>query len=112
MTDQELYDKLAEAIVWRKVIIFKYKGEKRIAEPFKIGILRRNNRIYLEAWQLAGYSKSGKLPPWRLYRIERIKALEVTDIEAASYRPGYKPTDLRMSEIAYAHQPEVALSSS
>ncbi len=88
---------LLKAIKTRKVIQFAYYGEERIVEPFKCGEI--SGVGFLEGYLIGGYSESENKERWRLYQLDKIKKLKITDKKAASSRPGYNPNDKRFLAI-------------
>jgi predicted DNA-binding transcriptional regulator YafY len=58
----------------------------------------------VRAWLKEGVSKTGRSgkspePGWRLFRIDRIKSVEISD-ESFKTRPGYSSQDSRIVEFA------------
>jgi predicted DNA-binding transcriptional regulator YafY len=96
MTTKEI---IYQAIKDRNVIQFSYDGQLRIVEPFTLGYHKDTNNLVLSAYRVGGYSKSQNDPPWRLYTVDDIRNLSVSDKHAESYRQGYNPRDSRMSSI-------------
>jgi predicted DNA-binding transcriptional regulator YafY len=93
---------IADAITNRKVIQFIYKGEKRVVEPFTLGIHKDTGNTVLRAYRVGGYSKSSRDPQWRLFDVSGITSLMVLEHKAQSYRPDYNPQDKDMSRIIKA----------
>jgi hypothetical protein len=79
---------LATAITERLVIQFYYKGHLRVVEPFTFGILK-NGKLALSGYRIGGHSNSKELPNWRLYFIQDISQMQLTDTGASSSRTGY-----------------------
>lgn len=90
---------ICEAIGNKSIIEFFYKGYKRVVEPHCYGIHKSTNNEALYAYQVGGYSSSGKKPPWRLYIISEMSEIVVTDKLFENPRLGYKINDSRMSMI-------------
>ncbi len=90
---------ICEAIKNRKVIKFNYEGYDRIVEPHTYGIHKNTGNEVLCAYQVGGYSSSGKEPFWRLYVVDKISNLQVTDEIFSEPRPGYKKGDSRIPII-------------
>lgn len=90
-------DMLKKAIRNRQVISFEYEGKTRIVYPTKIGTLHNNNYA-IEGYQVGGFSKSGKMPPWRLYTVGEIKNLQL-GTNFTSVGKEYKRTDKRFDSI-------------
>ena len=92
-------DILSQAITDRIVIQFTYDGQIRIVEPFTLGYHKDSNNLVLSAYRVGGYSKSHNEPPWRLYLVDDISNILLTEKKAESYRSGYNSRDSRMSLI-------------
>jgi predicted DNA-binding transcriptional regulator YafY len=96
---------ITEAIQSRKVLKFNYAdaGESmpqmRIVEPFTLGVHKDTGNLVLSAWQTGGHTKSGRLDTWKLYIVDNMQNIIVTDEPAASYHNGYNPRDSRMVSI-------------
>jgi hypothetical protein len=92
-------NRICEAIKNKKVIEFHYEGQKRIVEPHCCGVLKNTNHEALCAYQIGGYSSSGKNPPWRLYLLPGMSVVVASEKQFDNPRPGYKRNDSRMSSI-------------
>ncbi len=90
---------ICEAIRLRKIIKFYYDGYERIVEPHTYGIHKDTGNEVLSAYQIGGYSSSGRIPYWRLYLVNQISNLQITDETFSEPRSGYKKGDSRMSII-------------
>jgi len=90
---------ICRAIRERIVIKFTYDEETRIVEPFTLGYHKETGNLVLSAYQVGGYSKSQSEPAWRLYNVENISKLSLTDKQAQKHRKGYNPKDSRMLSI-------------
>jgi hypothetical protein len=71
----------------------------RTVEPHTYGIHKDTGNEVLSGYQTAGFSQSGDLPGWRLYRLSDIHNFTVTGSTYEQPRPGYNPHDSRMSHI-------------
>lgn len=91
--------KICEAIKNRRVIKFSYEEHERIIEPHCYGMLESTNNEALCAYQIGGYSSSGKIPMWRLYIVSKMSGIIVRDEQFKNPRSGYKINDSRMSRI-------------
>ena len=80
-----IHQQLCSAIKRKRLIEFIYQNLRRVAEPHDYGIL--NGTEHLLVYQVAGQSRSMKLPDWRLVRITEIKQLKVLDKEFSGGRP-------------------------
>lgn len=92
-------DLICQAIRDRIVIQFNYDGQLRIVEPFTLGYHKDTDNLVLSAYRVGGYSKSDSEPPWRLYIVQDIRGLSLTDRQAQSHRAGYNSRDSRMYRI-------------
>jgi hypothetical protein len=90
---------ICQAIKERIVIQFLYEGQPRIVEPFTLGYHKDTGNLVLSAYRVGGFSKSQSDTPWRLYIIDDIRNLSLSNSQAKSYRKGYNPSDSRMSSI-------------
>ena len=91
---------ICQAIASKNVIEFRYKGKWiRLFEPHTYGIHKDTNNEVLSGYQLGGFSESGNLPDWRLFRVSEITSLTITQDKFLSPRPGYNSRDSRMSRI-------------
>ena len=89
---------ICQAIEERKLLRLVYDGHERIVEPHLVGQKRTGNDA-LSAWQVGGYSKTNRQPPWRNYLLHRISHAEIIDQTFEQARPGYNPNDKTMSHI-------------
>jgi hypothetical protein len=83
--DADMDAKLRAAIDGRRLIKFSYDGKRRKAEPHDYGI--QNAVVKVFCYQLAGGSKAGRLPDWRLLLVSKISELELTDETFNGPRP-------------------------
>lgn len=96
---------ITAAIQSRKTISFNYidEGENipysRTVEPFTLGIHKDTRNMVLSAYQIAGHSKSNRQPPWRLYLVDGIENIIITDETPFPNRQFYNPQDKRMLTI-------------
>jgi hypothetical protein len=65
------------AMTQRRLIQFSLNGRLRVAEPHDYGV--RNGVPQLLVYQVAGDSRSGKLPNWRWVVLSHMLGLEVLD---------------------------------
>jgi hypothetical protein len=80
------------------VLEFTYDGYNRIVEPHCHGYSSKGNES-LRAFQVAGGSKSGKVPSWKLFTVSKIGAVTKTGDRFSGTRPGYNPQDSAMDRI-------------
>lgn len=82
-------NQLIQAINSRKLIHFTYENHPvRRAAPHAIYLSSADNEC-LDAYQYDGYSKSGNLPDWRNFKLEKIRDLDISD-EIFDIAYGYK----------------------
>lgn len=89
---------LAEAIHQKKVVEFRYEGRTRVVEPHTVGMMT-SGAPGLRAYQVDGYSESRTQPSWRLYRVDKMSGLVVTNQTFAGPRPGYRQGDSDFARI-------------
>lgn len=92
------HPELAKAIHEKRLVTFRYDGLMRKAEPYTYGINKKGHEV-LSAFQVAGSSKLGNRPMWRLYLISAIRNLQINDETFSAVRSGYKRNDSRMERI-------------
>lgn len=93
-----VYDVLAQAIEERRVVTFTYDGFLRVVEPFLLGTTTAG-RPALRAYQTAGGSRSGTVPGWHLFSLDKIVGITMTPTTFSGVRDGYNPADKGMSAI-------------
>ena len=107
-TRQSITDAIERAIREKKVIEIRYKDGPivlpghRTIEPHAFGTATSGNSV-IRAWLRTGVSKTGDsgkspMPGWRLFRLDRIKSVEVLD-EKFKTRMGYNSKDSRIVEF-------------
>ncbi len=89
--------KIIKAIENLNVVEFYYDGELRVVEPHCYGITTARNEG-LRAYQIDGYSSSGKLG-WKMYDLGKAEDLVITEDSFDGPRNGYKRGDKGMDEI-------------
>jgi hypothetical protein len=89
---------ICNAIQGRKVIRFFYDGGFRMAEPHCHGESKEGNEL-LRAYQTDGYSESGNPQGWKLFRLDEMTSLTITDATFSGARPYYNPADKDMVSI-------------
>jgi predicted DNA-binding transcriptional regulator YafY len=90
---------LCSAIRNRRVITFYYDGGRRIVEPYCHGASETGHDL-LRGFQTAGYSRSGTPQGWKMFRLDELSGLAMTDEVFASNRPEYDPSrEEKMAKI-------------
>ena len=90
---------ICTAIDSKKVLSFFYNGGTRFVEPFCYGRHRSTDKEVLRGYQIGGYSESGESIGWKLFRVEEISKLMVTDRDFKGAREHYNPNDRVMKKI-------------
>lgn len=88
---------IKDAIQNRKVLSFQYDGHPRIVEPYCLGYTDKGN-LSLRAYQTEGRGKT-RVPDWKLFKMGKIRSLEMTGNRFNNPRPGYSPNDSDLSPI-------------
>jgi len=93
--NQQIFNAIKEM----RVIKFYYEGNQRIVQPHAYGIHKNTNNEVLRAYQVGGYSSSGKIPGWRLYIVNKISNLEITNETFDNPAPEYRKNDSAILQI-------------
>ena len=89
---------VCQAIAQRKVIRFHYDGGTRDIEPHVHGVGKDGGEL-LRGYQVSGFSRSGQVTGWKMFKLDEVRAMALTDRSFASPRTGYEPQDAVMSTI-------------
>jgi len=89
---------VCQAIEQRKVIRFHYDGGTRDIEPHIHGFDKDGDEL-LRGYQVSGFSRSGQIEGWKIFKLDEVRAMALTDHGFASSRIGYEPNDAMMSSI-------------
>ena len=81
---------ICEAIQERKILRFDYKGLERVVEPYAFGKDNKGN-YKLRAYQIDGFSESGKPVGWKLFNVENISNIKILDENFEEIREEYNP---------------------
>lgn len=83
---------ICQSIRDKKLLKIHYRGgPERIIEPYVYG--RDKYGLKLNAYQISGYSISGSIPEWRLFKVELINHIVVLDKKFTvrkTYNPDYE----------------------
>ncbi|MFD2608206.1 WYL domain-containing protein [Deinococcus taklimakanensis] len=88
---------IIEAIKEKRVLTVRYSAGERAVEPHTLGIGTTGN-LLIRAHQRDGASTSGTREGWKLFKVDELHAVEITD-EEFSTRDGYKRGDKAMQSI-------------
>ena len=83
---------ITAAIRNRQVIRLDYEPGARLIEPHCLGYSSEGNQL-LRAFQRSGASASHESVDWKLFRVDRIRSLSVSEEQFDGPRPGYNPAD-------------------
>jgi len=86
---------IKSAIAERRVISLHYDPGLRQIEPHCLGESSTGN-LLLRAYQTGGASASGEHTHWKLFRLDRVGHLVLTDEVFPGARPEYNPDDKHM----------------
>jgi hypothetical protein len=89
---------IGDAIHNRSVLQFSFRGHFREVEPHAYGLNMVLNEV-MRCYQTSGTSDSGRVPDWKLMRVDQIKSLTVTAKHFVGVRFGYVKGDKSMSTI-------------
>lgn len=89
---------ICRAIHERRVLRFYYDGGIRDVEPHCHGCSKDDNDL-LRGYQIGGYSSSGEPVGWKMFRLDRLSGLVVTETTFHGARPEYDPHDNRMATV-------------
>ena len=79
---------VCSAIRHRRLVTFYYDGGRRIVEPYCHGASATGHDL-LRGYQTAGYSRSGAPEGWKMFRLDELSGLAMTDEVFAPTRPEY-----------------------
>lgn len=87
---------IIQAIRQRRVLRIAYGAGSRLIEPHVCGAGRAGQTL-LRAFQTEGASASGAPRAWKLFRVDRIAALELLDRTFPGPRPRFRRRDRAMT---------------
>jgi hypothetical protein len=90
--------RICEAIRERRVIRFFYGGGYRLVEPHCYGVSRDGKEL-LRGYQISGHSESGQSEGWKLFRLDGMSDLSVTDDSFEGPHPLYNLNDKAMATV-------------
>jgi predicted DNA-binding transcriptional regulator YafY len=91
---------IKKAIQNKHLLEFMYKDELRVVEPYTFGVSKKGNDI-LSAYQIDGSSSSSSDLGWRLFTLDKIDDIKLSDNCFDVVRSEYNPDDSRMSQIYF-----------
>ena len=81
---------LCSAIRYRRIVTFYYDGGRRTVEPYCHGASEAGHEL-LRGYPTAGYSRSGAPQGWKMFRLDELSGLALTDKVFATNRLEYDP---------------------
>lgn len=91
---------ICQAIQQRKVIRLNYHWGFRLIEPHAYGSNDKGHEL-LRAYQVGGASDSGQPFGWKLFRLDEVHQLHVTEEDFSGPRTGYKRGDKALDKQIY-----------
>ncbi|WP_040603411.1 MULTISPECIES: hypothetical protein [Parasutterella] len=92
------YILLVSAIKEKRIVTFNYDGLDRVVECATLGYTTAGMPA-VRGYQIEGDTHSGTVPCWRLFLIDRIRGLVLTEEHFYSEPPFYKKSDPSFSRI-------------
>lgn len=89
---------ICRAIRGRRLLLFDYNGKPRVVAPYCLGISTRKSEV-LRAIQVRGMSTSGKLGLGKLWSLDQMVDVRVSDETFVANDPNYNPNDSAMTRI-------------
>ena len=86
---------ITRAIETKTVLRLYYDPGWRFIEPHCLGV-GKDGQILLRAYQIHGATRSGEDRSWKLFRLDKLHLLEVTNDNFIGPRPLYNPNDSAM----------------
>lgn len=93
--DQLIY----QGIQSQRLMAFVYDGHSRIVEPHLYGIHKSTGNPVLRCFQVNGDSKSGEVPAWKLFCVDKMVRVSLLVPIFHERRLGYNPNDTAMARI-------------
>ena len=90
--------RICQAIEERHTLTFEYEAGTYVVEPFLHGISTAGHES-VRAFQVGGDDHSGQEEKWKLFRLDRIHHLHITQDKFSDHRAGYNPQDHEMATI-------------
>ena len=86
---------LANAVRTQTMLRIWYDPGERIVEPHALGWSSKGDML-LRAFQVSGVSNSGEHENWKLFRVDRLTAVDTDSSTFDGPRPGYRRGDRAM----------------
>lgn len=89
---------ICEAIRERRVLEFEYQGKPRVVEPYTHGLSTRGAEV-MRAIQIGGESRSGGFRFGKLWYVDEMKNVRLSEKHFEPSDPNYNPNDTGMKAI-------------
>lgn len=96
---------IKEAIDAQTVVDLVYHPGRRRIQPHVLGLSSDKNYL-LRAFQVEGSSESGEHINWKLFRLDKVESIELTNESFIADRPEYNPNDKVMKGGIIARVPK------
>jgi hypothetical protein len=97
--DQKLDQLLREAIGYKRLLRFGYKGNERMVEPHDYGI--QNGIVRLLCWQMGGKSRS-RVPGWRLIDVAEMQIAKCSTVISMEIGTSYPVSIITGMKFSFA----------
>lgn len=98
---------LAEAFERRRLIAFDYDSLPREVVPGAYGTHVTTRNLVLRGYQVGGRSKTGSVPFWKLFLLDKITNLAISAVSIGEVPPQFNPVgDEHISPIILKLEPE------
>lgn len=94
----ETVQTMQSAMIKGKAIQFEYDGLPRVVEAHAIGY-SRTGRLCFRGFQIDGESKTGLVPEWRLFLLDKMVITTIAEVTSMAPREGYVRGDKGMLNI-------------
>jgi hypothetical protein len=94
-----MINRICSAIDTKKVISFYYRGGIRFVEPFCYGLHKSTGEEVLRGYQVKGFSEFGEPYGWKIYLMNEISKLVITENNFKGDRKDYNPNDPVIEKI-------------
>lgn len=90
--------RICTAIAERRLLMFRYGGVMRVAEPHLYGVTTAGHEA-LSAWMRPGWSRTDPDGAWRMFRLDGVGELQALPEQFAAPRPDFNPDDAHFTDV-------------
>ena len=83
---------VCDAVSNARYLELSYGGHARVVEVHIVGT-SRDGEALMRVWQVRGGSVSGEPAGWKMFHLDRVTAMRLTDEPSRAPRPGYQRND-------------------